>query len=250
MGSLTSVSLVTILIRRSFFRAKFERMVQTDPAARRRIEAVEVAQEKTEGKSHRFLHPRRFFQNSSPEDSEDLGGSSSPAQSITPGNSKRKRAKRKLKGFTTDMIHQVDQPGQVQRIIDDLANEKRNAEAAEESDKPNLALDIRGDVLQEADDEEEGDLRQRRGSIRSSPVKKRSSASSGPRFVNSPTDMVESGTQETAIESSSEDENVPARAVKPRARRFSESIPRSKDEAANLKFKRVQTLGVLRSCIR
>lgn len=42
LGSTSGVSLVTIIIRRHFFRKRFKRMVETDPKARARVEAVEA----------------------------------------------------------------------------------------------------------------------------------------------------------------------------------------------------------------
>lgn len=252
-GSLTSVSLVTILIRRNFFRAKFERMVQTDAGARRRVEAIEKAQEEKEGPKHRFLHPKRLFGRYASDEVQDFNGHTSeapivsPAQSFSEKKSKRDRAKKKLNKFTTDMIHRVDQPGQVQRIIDNLATDQETA-AAEDLERTRTAemRAVEPPIVNEADDEGEAPAspKLRRGSIRIAPIKKRSSASSEPRLVASPTQLSGASVEEAIASSSSSEDESPARASLPRRRRASESIPRTRNNSADLQFKRVKTMGI------
>lgn len=52
-GNIVAVSIVTIIIRRHFFKKRFEHMIKTDPRARRRVRDIEVAEEE----KHRLAHP-------------------------------------------------------------------------------------------------------------------------------------------------------------------------------------------------
>lgn len=167
---MTSVSLITILIRLKFFRDKFKEIVKTSPAARKRMHDVEARDQQ---------HPRTFFHFLDPSNphpqpakaendgavkqdeeqegsgkpigrlnrhepwdysSRSLPGTPPPSGAATPkkqqnGGKKRKKLARLHPG----MIRKVDDQSDIAQAIHRLASEQ--AEANEE-EKPNADVDI------------------------------------------------------------------------------------------------------------
>lgn len=118
------------MIRRHFFRKRFEHMVRTDPRARRRIRDAEHAHEK-EKDAHPWLHPFHFgdkyihkhadghhadghLSSGIPRSHSDTG---SPAfsRSGTPSNVNKPK-KRKRDKLRPDMIRRVDAPVKVNQM--------------------------------------------------------------------------------------------------------------------------------------
>lgn len=122
-----AVSIITIIIRRHFFRKRFEHMVRTDPRARRRARDVEHAHEK-EIEAHPWLHPfhfgEKYLHKQGHQDARLAPGltttltdnaSRSPAysRSGTPSGKPKKRKRDKLR---PDMIRRVDAPVKVNQM--------------------------------------------------------------------------------------------------------------------------------------
>ncbi|KDE09713.1 hypothetical protein MVLG_00116 [Microbotryum lychnidis-dioicae p1A1 Lamole] len=123
VGSTVFVSLVTIVIRLSFFRRKFEYMVEHDPAARQRVNRVGAEEAQLEGRSFRPFptHLRASdieFATHSPAGSSPIwtreekkeGGANNK------NNNKKKKKKKKKGPLRTDMITRVDVPVRVNQM--------------------------------------------------------------------------------------------------------------------------------------
>ena len=256
MGSLPSVSLVTILIRRHFFRLKFLHMVQTDRGARKRVNDVEARQEAKEGrKLHKLLHPKRLFEDGefAYEDSsapQATMRSTMPSAAEVAAKKKQDKKKAGSHRFTKDMIHRVDDQDKVQRIMSHLADEKAAEELASrprttsaplrdvaEKEDPDLAL---------ADDESE----------HSGEKQAASSSSGGKQSVESVGDKQECAhypvshfsadllVSVRALSDNEEDMSPRFASVgqRPRMRRASENIPRPL-ALHDREFKQTRTMG-------
>lgn len=132
-GSLTSVSLVTILIRRHFFRAKFAHMVEHDPVARKLVQEVEMRQAAEEGTNmHKLLHPSRFFFTSP-------GGPIDSARVRSLVTRKKKNKTKNKSKVSAGMIRKVDDDDLVARTISQLQAdrdaEKEGLESVELSER-------------------------------------------------------------------------------------------------------------------
>lgn len=122
-----AVSIVTIVIRRHFFRKRFEHMVKTDPRARRRIRDAEYAHQK-EKEGHNWMHPfghdkhdpEKQGHNGIPDGrfpgvSRSHSATDDPIHSRagTPSGKPKKRKRDKLR---VDMIRRVDAPVKVNQM--------------------------------------------------------------------------------------------------------------------------------------
>ncbi|SCZ90322.1 BZ3500_MvSof-1268-A1-R1_Chr1-3g01916 [Microbotryum saponariae] len=114
VGSTVFVSLITIVIRLSFFRRKFEYMVEHDPAARQRVNRVGAEEAQLEGRSFRPfpIHLRASdieFATHSPAGSSPIWTREEKKE----GGAKKKKKKGPLR---TDMITRVDVPVRVNQM--------------------------------------------------------------------------------------------------------------------------------------
>ncbi|KAL7010097.1 hypothetical protein EMMF5_000116 [Cystobasidiomycetes sp. EMM_F5] len=109
IGSTTGVSLITILIRRHFFRKRFESLVKSDARIRKRVQDVESRQE---GKRfHNVLNPFAL---------SEKNGSNLPTMG-SPGNTRpvpaaQANKKRKRTKLSTSMIRRIDEPVRVNQM--------------------------------------------------------------------------------------------------------------------------------------
>ncbi|KAK9899237.1 hypothetical protein P389DRAFT_209225 [Cystobasidium minutum MCA 4210] len=131
IGNIVAVSIITIIIRRHFFKKRFEHMVRTDPRARRRARDVEQAHEK-ELDAHPWLHPFHFGEKYLFKHGQNEGGepgsralhlsqsgehaSRSPAYSRSGTPSGKPPKKRKRDKLRVDMIRRVDAPVKVNQM--------------------------------------------------------------------------------------------------------------------------------------
>lgn len=151
-GSITSVSLVTILIRLRFFKDKFKQLVETSPAARKRLADIEAFQEVKDDQRtlFQFLHPNNLIFRSLTRKSTRDGPHDSTQSSHQPdtpppsgtGTPQRRNGK-KGKRLNPAMIRKVDNYKEIQEAINRLAEERRAEEEAKEQ--------------QQGDAEKEGD---------------------------------------------------------------------------------------------
>lgn len=160
-GSLTSVSLVTILIRLKFFRQKFKQLVETDPNARKRIEDMEACKDVREDERtiFQFLHPSnlvfRSTTNNRSEKEQDHEHSP-PRSPLTPppsgtGTPRKGGKKRKLDKLRPDMIRKVDNHSEMQEAINRLAQERQAQEQMAAKDQ--MPTDISHHSLSQPVDE-------------------------------------------------------------------------------------------------
>jgi hypothetical protein len=127
-GSLSSISLVTILVRRHFFRSKFLHLVRTDANARKRVEDIEAIQEDKEGRLwHRIKHPSRFLARTSTirpaEEEEEV-----------PEKPRKKSGK-----LNVGMIRKVDDEKRMQEVMDNLKEEAATPENGSVHELPTRA---------------------------------------------------------------------------------------------------------------
>ncbi|ORY75670.1 cation transport protein-domain-containing protein [Leucosporidium creatinivorum] len=120
IGSISFVSIITIVIRLRFFRRKFEYMVEHDPEARSRVDAV--------GAEEAALEGRVYNPFSRPNPVDHLGRSeaflnsnaNSPAGSATPTREvekeKQRKKKKKKEKLRADMIKRIDVPVRVNEM--------------------------------------------------------------------------------------------------------------------------------------
>ena len=105
IGSTSVVSLVTILIRRHFFRKAFANLVATDDRTRRRLQALEMAEEKEAARHPR--HPKSLYRR--------------VVRRVRPDGRDEKDERPKEKGkrgkLTADMIRRVDDPSDASRHL-------------------------------------------------------------------------------------------------------------------------------------
>lgn len=133
------MSLITIVIRLKFFRNKFNEVIQTSPATRKRLLDIEAFEQR---------HPRRFFHFLGParrsnqgnqqteahgdkdesDGSRGLPGTPPPTQHGTVG---RGSGRRRLDRLRPNMIQKVDNHINIQEAINRLAAEKQRQDAGE-----------------------------------------------------------------------------------------------------------------------
>ncbi|GAA6022173.1 hypothetical protein JCM10207_003933 [Rhodosporidiobolus poonsookiae] len=160
IGSTSSVSIIVIVIRRRFFRNKFEYMVTHDEEARKRVNEIGAQEAALHGRSyHPFDDTHRPGHN--PWFSNLLPPSHTPSAPITPRPSpinsafpsaantrdedaeqrerdRKKKKKKKLGPLRTDMIKRIDVPVRVNemsvsgRLGDARRREEERADAAVE----------------------------------------------------------------------------------------------------------------------
>lgn len=123
VGSTSVVSLVTILIRRHFFRKAFATLVETDARARRRLQALELAEEKEAARHPR--HPKSIYRRLVRRVRADGGD----------GEEERPKTKGKRGKLTADMIRRVDDPSDASRHLNNggelLESERRRVSDGE-----------------------------------------------------------------------------------------------------------------------
>ncbi|SCV68413.1 BQ2448_534 [Microbotryum intermedium] len=129
IGSTVFVSLVTIVIRLSFFRRKFEYMVEHDPAARQRVNRVGAEEAQLEGRSFRPFPTHVRSSDVDIANHSPAGSSPNWTREEKEGGAKKKKKKGPLRA---DMITRVDVPVRVNQmnVTGWLSDE---AKAAEES---------------------------------------------------------------------------------------------------------------------
>lgn len=122
-GGLVTVSLITISIRKRFFKQKFLDLVRTDPVARKRVADVEKGQQLREGTTwHKVLHPTRLLGHAHVQERDDV------------------RPKQKSKKLNIGMIRKVDDEERVQQVMDSL-KDGQSPELPTAEDQPDLRLD-------------------------------------------------------------------------------------------------------------
>lgn len=111
-----TVSIVTIVVRREFFKRRFRKMIETDARARKRARDVEAA-DRDNKRFHRVLHPFAF----GPSEKALEGapphsrGSSSPGDdTLLPTSQMQKKSK--MDRLRPDMIKRVDSPVRVNQM--------------------------------------------------------------------------------------------------------------------------------------
>lgn len=114
IGSTSSVSLVTILIRRHFFRKAFADLVKTDGRMRRRLQALDEKEEEEAERHPR--HPKSIYRRV-------------VRRARGEHEAKEQRSKGKRGKLTADMIRRVDDPSDASRHLNNggelLESERR-----------------------------------------------------------------------------------------------------------------------------
>ncbi|GAA6035920.1 hypothetical protein JCM8097_005165 [Rhodosporidiobolus ruineniae] len=148
IGSTSSVSIVVIVIRRQFFRNKFEYMVNNDAEARKRVNDVGAQEAAIQGRAYQPFDeqhrpgPHPWLAHLLPPSHGQTGAPPTPRPS--PANSavqtrdheyeqkakKDKKKKKKLGPLRADMIKRVDVPVRVNQmsVSGHIGDEKRKAE--------------------------------------------------------------------------------------------------------------------------
>ncbi|GEM06129.1 potassiumion transporter [Rhodotorula toruloides] len=169
IGSTTFVSLLVIVIRRQFFRNKFEHMVANDAEARKRVNEVGEQEAARAGRSYRAFDASHR-PGHTPWYSDLLPGQpyAAPSPRHSPGNSanptrqegdaeehqrekerkKKKKKKRKAEKLRTDMIKRVDVPVRVNKmnVSGWLGDEKHEGQAEEGREEEALEMERVGEA--------------------------------------------------------------------------------------------------------
>ena len=139
------MSLITIIIRKQFFRKKFDNLIQTDARVRKRVADIEARDDE----KHRI---RQFFAFNEKQSGaqgnaangfgtphETHSGRQTPSNAFMSGGKKRKRTK-----LRTDMIRRIDAPVRVNQmnIGGHLPDEPDNPprRLSEEQARPTIAM--------------------------------------------------------------------------------------------------------------
>lgn len=117
LGSVTSVSIIVIMIRRHFFRARFQNLVENDPSARKRCEDVEAAEK---------LEQQR---------QQEQGGFMTRMFKTQQTQAVEKRPK--VKRLDTSMIRRVDEPVKVNQMNNEghVGRERTSFDSVEKEDQ-------------------------------------------------------------------------------------------------------------------